>query len=445
MSQTDRPEQPVCPLPKATGQVGLQILRRLAATRSPLVALEMMQQHVGNLFQIQAPGFTPAVMAGPEYNRQLLLTDRQDYLWRTETDPVTELLRRGVLVLDGEEHDRVRACMEPTMLRRPTLAHIGTMVESTDWIADQWQDGGTYDMLVEMRKIALLILIGTLFGVDFRPDLQRMWDPILRAIDTISPGLWILSPKLPRRRYPKELAALDAYLYDLIGRRRTMPDPPDDLLTRLVQSPDMDDDLIRDQLLTMLIAGHDTSTALFAWMLYLLGAHSEAMRRVREEVAAVVGAETGSTPPSADHLNRLHYLDLVTRETLRLYPPIHIGNRKAALDVHLAAGTIPAGNRVMYSIYLSHRDPAQWENPAVFDPDRFDRQASVPAFTYVPFGGGPRNCIGATFAQIEAKVVMARLFQRTRLDLVEGQKIQAHMGATLEPRPGVMMKVTKQS
>jgi cytochrome P450 len=445
MSQPDCPEQPVCPLPKATGQVGLQILRRLAATRSPLVALEMMQQHVGNLFQIQAPGFTPAVMAGPEYNRQLLLTDRQDYLWRTETDPVTELLRRGVLVLDGEEHDRVRACMEPTMLRRPTLAHIDTMVRSTDWIVDQWQDGGVYDMLVEMRKIALLILIGTLFGVDFRPDLQRMWDPILRAIDAISPGLWILSPKLPRRRYQKELDALDAYLYDLIGRRRTMPNPPDDLLTRLVQSPDMDDGLIRDQLLTMLIAGHDTSTALFAWMLYLLGEHPEAMRRVREEVATVVGTGTSSASPSADHLNRLHYLDLVTRETLRLYPPIHIGNRKAAHDVHLPAGTIPAGNRVMYSIYLSHRDPAQWENPGAFDPDRFDRQGAVPAFTYVPFGGGPRNCIGATFAQIEAKVVMARLFQRTQLDLVGGQKIQAHMGATLEPRPGVKMKVTKQS
>jgi len=440
MSKSDRPEQPVCPLPKATGQVGLQILRRLAATRSPLVALEMMQQHVGNLFQIQAPGFTPAVMAGPDYNRQLLVTDRASYLWRTETDPVTELLRRGVLVLDGDEHDRVRACMEPTMLRRPTLAHIDTMVESTDWVMDQWQDGGTYDMLVEMRKIALLILIGTLFGVDFRPDLQRMWGPILRAIDTISPGLWILSPKLPRRRYPKELAALDAYLYDLIGRRRTQPEPPDDLLTRLVQSPDMDDGLIRDQLLTMLIAGHDTSTALFAWMLYLLGEHPDAMRRVRDEVATVVG----SSPLASEHLNRLHYLDLVTRETLRLYPPIHIGNRKAAHDVHLPAGTIPAGNRVMYSIYLSHRDPAQWENAEAFDPDRFDRHAAVPAFTYVPFGGGPRNCIGATFAQIEAKVVLARLFQRTRLDLLPGQQIHAHMGATLEPRPGVKMKVTKQ-
>jgi cytochrome P450 len=428
-----------CPLPKADGVVGLNILRRLAATGSPLVALELMQEHVGNLFQIQAPGFQPAVMAGPDYNRHLLVTNRDEYLWRTETDPVTELLRRGVLVLDGEEHDRVRACMEPTMLRRPTLGHIDTMLASTDWVLDQWQDGGTYDMLVEMRKVALLILIGALFGTDFRADLNRLWGPILRSIDYISPGLWILSPKLPRRRYRKELAELDAYLYDLIRRRRAEPNPPDDLLTRLVQDPQMDDDLIRDQLLTMLIAGHDTSTALFAWMLYLLGAHPDAMQRVRAEVAAVVG----DAAPAAEHLNQLRYLDLVTRETLRMYPPIHIGNRKAVHNVALPEGTIPAGNRVMYSIYLSHRDPQHWDDPSTFDPDRFERQAAMPAFTYVPFGGGPRNCIGATFAQIEAKVVMARLFQRVRLELAPGQKIHAHMGATLEPRPGVKMKVTK--
>lgn len=437
---------PSCPLPKAEGPLGLTILRELARTRSPLVALELMQQHVGNLFEIPAPGFRPAVMAGPEYNRHLLLTDRDQYLWRTESDPVTELLRRGVLVLDGAEHDHVRGCMEPAMLRRPTLAHIGNMIESTDWVIDQWQDGQCYDMLVEMRKVALLILIGSLFGVDCRADLDRIWTPILRAIDSISPGLWIFSAKLPRRRYRQELAALDDYLYGLIRRRRTElaatdAEPPDDLLTRLVQegaaNPHMDDDLIRDQLLTMLIAGHDTSTALFAWMLYLLGEHPAAMQRATAEVDAVLNG----APPAAEHLNGLHYLDLVTKETLRLYPPIHIGNRQAREDVSLQEGTISAGRRVMYSIYLSHRDPAHWENPGTFDPERFERQAAMPAFTYLPFGGGPRNCIGATFAQIEAKVVMARLLQRKALELLPGQKIHPHMGATLEPRPGVRMRV----
>ncbi len=432
-----------CPLPTAEGPAGLSILAAFLRSRSLLAALEGMQQHVGNLFEIPAPGFRPAVMAGPEYNRHLLLTNRDDYLWRTESDPVTELLRRGVLVIDGEEHDHVRGCMEPTLLRRPTLAHIPTMIESADWVIDQWQDGQTVDMLVEMRKVALLILIGSLFGVDCRPDLQRIWNPILRAIDYISPGLWILSSKLPRRRYREELAALDEYLYGLIRTRReelTSQEhhAPDDLLTRLVQSF-TDDDLIRDQLLTMLIAGHDTSTALFAWLLYLLGEHPAAMRRVRDEVQAVLR----DAPPAAEHLNRLSYLDLVIRETLRLYPPIHIGNRRAKTDVALEKGTITAGSRVMYSIYLSHRDPAHWENPTAFDPERFERQAAMPAFTYLPFGGGPRNCIGATFAQIEAKVVIARLLQRTQLELVGGQNIHPHMGATLEPRPGVRMTVKK--
>ena len=436
-----------CPLPTADSTVGLTILREFLRTRSPLVALELMQEHVGNLFEIPAPGFRPAVMAGPEHNRHLLLTGRDAYLWRTESDPVTELLRRGVLVLDGEEHDRVRGCMEPVMLRRPTLAHIPTMLESIDWVIDQWQDGQSYDMLVEMRKAALLILVGSLFGVDCRPDLDRIWNPILRAIDYISPGLWIFSPKLPRRRYRQELAALDEYLYGLIEARRALlqggEDAPDDLLTRLVRAGEtdgrMDDGVIRDQLLTMLIAGHDTSTALFAWMLYLLGAHPDAMQRARAEVTSVLGG----APPAAEHLPQLHYLDLVTRETLRLYPPLHIGNRQAAHDVALEGGTIPAGRRVMYSIYLSHRDPAHWENPTLFDPERFERQAAAPAFTYLPFGGGPRNCIGATFAQIEAKVVMARLLQRVQLELLPGQKIHAHMGATLEPRPGVRMRVVR--
>jgi cytochrome P450 len=437
---------PSCPLPKAEGPVGLTILRELARTRSPLVALELMQQHVGNLFEIPAPGFRPAVMAGPEHNRHLLLTDRDRYLWRTESDPVTELLRRGVLVIDGAEHDHVRGCMEPAMLRRPTLAHIPTMIDSTDWVIDQWQEGQSYDMLVEMRKVALLILIGSLFGVDCRADLDRIWNPILRAIDYISPGLWILSAKLPRRRYRQELAALDDYLYGLIHSRRAElaaagGETPDDLLTRLVLTgntdPAMDDDLIRDQLLTMLIAGHDTSTALFAWMLYLLGEHPDAMGRACTEIDTVLGGR----PPAAEHLNQLHYLDLVTRETLRLYPPIHIGNRQAKEDVALDQGTISAGRRVMYSIYLSHRDPAHWENPAAFDPERFERQSAMPAFTYLPFGGGPRNCIGATFAQIEAKIVMARLLQRRTLVLLPGQGIHPHMGATLEPRPGVMMRI----
>ena len=189
MSNSSEPKHS---LPSADGQVGLKILRRLAAEGSPLPALEMMHAHVGNLFQINAPNFRPAVMVGPELNRRLLVTERENYFWRTENDPVTKLLRTGVLVVDGPTHDWVRSAMEPALTRKPTLAHITAMIRCTDQVIDGWDEDSTHDMLVEMRKVALLILIGTLFGSDFAPDLERMWQPILKSIDYISPGLWVV-------------------------------------------------------------------------------------------------------------------------------------------------------------------------------------------------------------------------------------------------------------
>jgi cytochrome P450 len=432
---------PKRPLPSADGQVGLKILRRLAAEGSPLPALEMMHAHVGNLFQINAPNFRPAVMVGPELNRRLLVTERENYLWRTENDPVTKLLRTGVLVVDGPTHDWVRSAMEPALTRKPTLAHIAAMIRCTDQVIDGWAEGDAHDMLVEMRKVALLILIGTLFGTDFAPDLERMWGPILKSIDYISPGLWVVLPQAPRFGFEQALGELDDYLYGLIDARRQLSDPPDDLLTRLVQTPGLSGGMIRDQLLTMLIAGHDTSTALFAWLLHLLGEHPDAMQRTVAEVDAALAGQ----PPAAHHLQQLEYLDMVIRETLRLYPPIHIGNRRTGCPVHVGEHTIEAGQRVMYSIYLSHRDPAHWEAPNEFRPERFAAGApAAPAFAYLPFGGGPRNCIGATFAQIEAKVVLARLLQRVTLTPVAGQNVHAHMGATLEPRPGVKMVIRRR-
>ncbi len=151
-------------------------------------------------------------------------------------------------------------------------------------------------------------------------------------------------------------------------------------------------------------------------------------------------------PPSQDEISHLAYTDQVIKEALRLYPPIHVGNRRADTDVTVQGYDVPEGTRVMYSIYLSHRDKNHWENPTEFCPARFDRNSEdkQPPFTYVPFGGGPRNCIGAAFAQIEAKVVISRLLQTFDFELLNGDEIKPHMGATLEPRPGVTMRVTRR-
>jgi cytochrome P450 len=352
------------------------------------------------------------------------------------------LLRHGVLVEDGERHDTVRAPMEAALSRKRVTEHTEIFWQSTDAVTAQWEDGATVDMLVEMRKVALLILMESLFEVDFRPHLERLFQPIIKVIKYISPGAWLIWPKFPRPGYRQAIRQVDDYLYSIIRNRRENPNGKDDLLTTMIDDYQWSDDLIRDQLLTLLIAGHDTSTALLAWTLYLLGKHPDALAQAQMEADSILGGE----PPARASIGNFHYLDLVIKETLRLYPPIHVGNRKSRTDIPLDGYQIPKDSRVMYSIYLTHRDPEFWPDPESFKPARFDRaQGYKPiGYTYLPFGGGPRACVGAAFAQVEAKVVLARLLQTFDLELLS-ENIRPHMGATLEPHPGVLMRIRRRS
>lgn len=418
---------------KVSAETGRAALSALLREGSPLGPLRVMAKHVGRFFQIPLAGFRPFVVFGPEANRKVLITDRDKVLWRN-TDPVTDLLRRGVLVTDGSEHDYYRELMEAPLHPSQLTNYTQMMIDQSKRVASQWKNGQVVDMLVEGRKIALLIIMQTLFSKDIWEDLPRIWTPILKAIRYISPGMWILWRKIPRWGYGKALRELDDYLYGMIEERRKGKgtwEPGSgrsDLLQHLIDAG-LNDDIIRDQMLTMLIAGHDTSTALLAWTFALLGQHPEIHQRVVQEL---------------DTQDRSPLLDQVIKESLRLYPPIHIGNRRMAEEVHFADGTIPAGERMFYSIYLTHRDPSIWENAETFCPERFALGRKTPPYAYVPFGGGPRACIGAAFGQAEARLVLAQLL-RTHTFEFTNHKIHAHMGATLEPRPGVRLKITKRA
>ncbi len=418
--------------PSISPALGRAALRALLKERSPLGPLKVMAKHVGRFFQIPLPGFRPYVVFGPEANRKVLVTERQKLLWRN-TDPVTDLLRRGVLIVDGDEHDRYRRLMEPPLHPSQLPAYTEIMIRQTDRVAATWKAGGVVDMLVESRKIALLIIMQTLFSKDVWDDLPRIWHPVLKAIEYISPGAWILWRKIPRPSFRKPLKELDDYLFAIIAdRRHTTLRHPDtltpDLLQHLIDAG-LTDKVIRDQMLTMMIAGHDTSTALLAWTFVLLGGHPDIFQRLIKEV------ETLEKPP---------LLDQVIKEALRLYPPIHIGNRRVAEEIHFDEGSVPAGERLFYSIYLTHRDPAIWENADSFCPERFAHGRKTPPMSYVPFGGGPRACIGAAFGQAEARVVLTRLLQTFTFQPVNLHQIRPYMGATLEPRPGVRMRVERR-
>ena len=422
--------------PVPDSRAGRKALGALLQGGNILAALEALHAEMGDVFRIPLPGFNPLFLVGPEANHFVTVSGREDLRWRPEGDPVTRLLRDGLLVTDGDFHDELRRKMAPALHKQMLSEYVELMWRRTDQVSADWDGSRAIDMLVAMRQAALLILMDALFAVDFSPEMEKLWSSILKTLQYISPGLWVVWSGLPRPGYRGALRQMDDYLFRIIQERRTHGGDGKDLLSQLIRTPGMSDDLIRDQLLTMLIAGHDTSTALLAWSLYLLGRHPEVLQRAQDEVDRIIGRQ----PPDLDGVNQLKYLDGVIKEVLRLYPPIHIGNRRAAKELEFQGYRIPAGQRVVYSIYLTHRMPEYWPDPQRFDPMRFEAEPSRlrPHYAYLPFGGGPRNCIGFAFAQVEVKIVLARLLQKYCFELAS-DGVHAHMGATLEPRPGVMM------
>ena len=429
------PELKAIPFPSP--EAGRSALSALLQTRNILNVLESVHQEMGDIFRIPLPGFNPIFLVGAEANKFITVSNRDDFKWRSENDPVSKLLGNGLLVTDGEFHDSIRHSINPALHKRMLPEYFGGMIRRIDEITQKWHDNDTIDMLVEMRKIALLIIMDTLFKVDFSRELPSLWNDILNLLKYISPGIWVIFPNFPRPGYKKSIKKIDSYFYNIIAERRRNGGTGSDLLSLLVSNPFFDDKLIRDQLLTIFIAGHDTSTATLAWSLFLLASHPNEYSKVQDEIDQTLGKDQ----PSYEAMSQLKYLDMVIHESLRLYPPIHIGNRIAVRDIDYQGYLIPSGTRVVYSIYLSQRHKQYWSDPENFIPERFNSEENrtrLP-YTYLPFGGGGRNCIGMAFAMVETKLVLARIIQKFKLKLPhqKGNPISPYMGATLEPRPGV--------
>ena len=432
MSGTAVAPPSVAQLSPRTGLTALASLRHGFSGMLPVLSL--IQQELGDVFQLELPGFRPVVVARPEAIRQVLVTQSTAFRSRHERDPVTRLLRRGFLVTDGDLHERLRTVVAASGRRDHFEPRAQLNVDATTRVMATWEPGRSYDVLAEMRKVALLSFEQVFLSHDAWADLARLWKPMLRTLSYIGPGIWTVLPSgaLPP---PRAVEVLDAHLLHLIRSRRAESEPPNDLLTHLVQAF-ADNDLVRDQLLTMLIAGHDTSTAHLSWTLYLLGTHPKWMERVQSEIHSNLGAD----PPTPENVRGLSTLHNVLRESLRLFPPIHSLNRSAIKDVDVAGYRIAAGTRLLVSVYLVQRHPSYWDAPSEFRPQRWESGGQPHPFSYVPFGAGARNCVGGAFAQLEAPLILTTLLQRYNLTL-QPRQVSPHMGATLAPRPRVLMRV----
>lgn len=373
--------------------------------------------------------------------------------WRTPSKyrsrdinrPALEFLGDGLLNIDGDTHRRERALVQPAFSRRHVEAYAATMLGHTDSLLRGWGAGAVVSMHAEMQRLTLGIAAQAFFGLDLRRESAAFgaaFSRIIgyRAIHVL--GMRRLRWNVPvtaHGRMERARAFLDAEIYARIAERRRAP-VPGDIISDLLGAG-MDDRQVRDHAMTLLAAGHETTANALAFTFYLLSQNREPRQRLLDEL----GAELGGAPPRLEDLPRLRHLDLVTRESLRVYPPVWTIGRRAAADDTIADRPIPAGAFALASQWVIHHLPRFGPQPLVFHPERLrpPQQGGQPItpFAYFPFGGGPRTCIGMPLPQQGLKLILAHVLQRFVPELAAGQRLALKPRVTLRPVRGTRMRL----
>ena len=364
------------------------------------------------------------------------------------------VLGNGLLTSENNFHRRQRKLVAPALAHRRIAAYADTMALYGERIAQDWSDGAQIDVAHEMMRLTLHIVGKTLFDADVLGEADELGSALTTAIGFMNdemgsivhlPTTW----PLPRnKRFHAAVARLDATIYRIIADRRTDGTDHGDLLSMLLASRDeddgaaMDDQQVRDEAMTLFLAGHETTANALAWAWYLLSQHPAVAVRLREEADRVLAGRT----PTYDDLAQLPYALQVFKEAMRLYPPAYMIGRQASRPVELGGYHFAPHAILMVSAYVMHRTPQYFADPERFDPERFTPEAerALPRHAYMPFGGGPRVCIGNHFALMEGQILLATLAQRVSFDLLLGQRIEMDPQVTLRPKNGIQMAVRRR-
>jgi cytochrome P450 len=358
-------------------------------------------------------------------------------------------LGQGLITLEGERHRRHRRLMQPVMHTQAVAVQARTIVDLARARMASWPDGSIVDIYREMADLTLRIVCAALFRIDDAyedlvdavHDFARSLNVVLRRAFPLPE--WVPTPGNRLRR--DTVRRVDTYAYELIQRRRAQPADGGDLLSLLLQAnaddggPGLSDVEVRDELMTMFFAGHETSAAALTWALYLLDTHPDVAAQAREQVRAVVGER----PATMDDLPALPLLGQVVKETLRLYPPAWVFDRSPLHDIEVGGYRIPRGANVLFSPWVVHRDPDRWPDPDAFRPQRFEAGFVAPRGSYLPFGDGPRICVGNRFAEAEIALVLATLLPAVELSRVDNGEARPEGDATLRPRGGLRMRIRR--
>jgi cytochrome P450 len=439
--------------PRPPGPRGLPLIGVARSfARDPLAFLSGTAEQYGDIANFRLGRLDVFFIRHPDYVREVLITQRASFTMTALRAKINAVVGEGLFTSRGELHARQQRLMLPVFRKSRIEAYAGQMAELSRRTRDQWQPGANVDIADEMMKLTMLIAAQALFEQDIGDDTEAVShniDIVLEFFTRLSSPLLKFSLALPlpsSLRFKRAVRELDAVIYRMIERRRGTASAGRDLLSLLMQARDdqtnvhMTDRQLRDEVLTLLIAGHETTANVLSWIFYLLAQRPDADRRMHEEAKQVLGGRTGF---GAADLDRLAYTRQVMQEGLRLYPPGWFVGRQARADVKLGGYTVPKGAIVMLSQYVTHRDARFFAEPDAFKPERWQDglEDRLPRGSYFPFSAGERHCIGEGFAWQEALLILATLVERWRFELVPDQGIKPRPSVTLRPDRPIRMIV----
>lgn len=392
----------------------------------------------------------------PDHIRDLLVVNADKFVKGRALQRAKVLLGNGLLTSEREFHLRQRRMLQPAFHRARIEEYASSMVEYADRLAEEWRDGDIRDIDQEMMHLTLQIVGKTLFNADIMDDADEIGAAMTTLVGLFNFLLLPFSEWLEKLPIPQSIRSkrarktLDRVMYGIINERRREPRDTGDLLSMLLMAQDEDDgttmtdEQVRDEALTLFLAGHETTANALTWTWYLLSQSPECEAKFHAELQAVLGGRV----PTMAVLTNLKYTESVLAESMRLYPPAWAIGRNVAVDHEFGGYSVSPGSLVLTSPFVMHRDARFWENANEFIPERWKTQSVKEAGQrniYFPFGGGVRRCIGESFAWTEGILLLATLGRKWRLRLVPGQRIGLNPQITLRPKYGMKMALERTS
>jgi cytochrome P450 len=412
-----------------------------------------LQRDYGDIVTMRYYNFRVYFISHPDDIEQVLVTDNRKFIKGRILRKNRQLFGNGLLTSEGDFWLRQRRLAQPAFHRGRIATYADTMVQYASRMADEWRGGEERNIHAEMMRLTLSIVAKTLFDADVDHEAKRVGHA-LEAIMQLNSDFrkLILTPTwlpTPRKiRATIATAKLNRIIYRFIEERRAAGNDNGDLLSMLLAARDddgsrMTDRQLRDEAITIFLAGHETTANALSWTWMLLAQNPNVEAKLHEELDRVLGGRA----PTVEDLPNLRYTGLVVTESMRLYPPAWGMARIAIEDTEIAGYSIPKGCGVSLAQWVVHRDPRWFDAPLEFRPERWegDLAKRLPKFAYFPFGGGPRQCIGNNFAVMEATLLLATLAQQFRISLVPGKEIIPAASITLRPKTGIWGKIEKRN